>query len=235
MNLSINNPCTESFAKFASTEAGGFCQSCQKEVVDFTKMTEPEILHYFANRPTQTCGYFHQSQLKSYAEVVPPKRKWATNLVGTGLLSFSLFTVFPIAKGHAQTIEPFATLEVNANEREKKTTSDVKDSEFSVEGIVVDDSDEPIMGVSIIIKNTTRGMLTNEDGKFHFDGLLPGDELLFHYIGYTSKSYTVKKNGYKNLNIKLELDQCMIMGEVAVEQVYSSKRSLWKRVTSIFR
>ncbi len=48
-NLSIKDPCTQEFGEFESTANGGFCQSCRKEVIDFTRMTESEIITYFKN------------------------------------------------------------------------------------------------------------------------------------------------------------------------------------------
>ncbi|MCB0847413.1 MAG: hypothetical protein KDE26_29385, partial [Bacteroidetes bacterium] len=61
INLTITKPCSEQFENFQPTHAGGFCQSCQKEVIDFTQMSDREILLYFENRSQKTCGRFHQT------------------------------------------------------------------------------------------------------------------------------------------------------------------------------
>jgi len=47
-------------------EKGRFCCSCNKTVVDFTKMKNEEILSYLKNQPGKTCGYFlpHQVEVK---------------------------------------------------------------------------------------------------------------------------------------------------------------------------
>ena len=66
LHLSIKKPCSENFGAFRPTDTGGFCSSCQKDVIDFTKMSEAEVLAYFENRQEKTCGRFHPSQLKSY-------------------------------------------------------------------------------------------------------------------------------------------------------------------------
>ena len=50
--LSIQNPCAEKFEDFRPTPAGGFCQSCQKEVIDFTKMTDQELIDYYNQNKT---------------------------------------------------------------------------------------------------------------------------------------------------------------------------------------
>ena len=43
-SISIKSPCQENFESFEPTQKGGFCDSCQKEVIDFTKMSSQEIL-----------------------------------------------------------------------------------------------------------------------------------------------------------------------------------------------
>jgi len=50
-------------------EQGRFCESCNKTVVDFTKMENEEILSYLKERKEKTCGYFLPYQV----EVKRPK------------------------------------------------------------------------------------------------------------------------------------------------------------------
>ena len=51
--------------------AGRHCAACDKVVVDFTTMTEAELLRYFKNRPQNTCGRLRADQLRPY--VLPSK------------------------------------------------------------------------------------------------------------------------------------------------------------------
>ena len=46
LKLSVKNPCSKKFEHFRPTQHGGFCSSCAKEVIDFTAMTDQEIVHY---------------------------------------------------------------------------------------------------------------------------------------------------------------------------------------------
>jgi hypothetical protein len=46
----------------ASTQLGKFCESCQKEVIDFTTMSDAEIILFFKNNKDK-CGSFKASQL----------------------------------------------------------------------------------------------------------------------------------------------------------------------------
>lgn len=53
----------------------------------------------------------------------------------------------------------------------------------TLEGLIKDDSG-PLLGATVIVKNTTRGTTTDMDGKFRLEGLQPGDVLQVTYVGY---------------------------------------------------
>ena len=46
---------------------------------------------------------------------------------------------------------------------------------FSVTGTVVDEQSEPVIGASILVKGTNRGMITDMDGKFHLNDVRASD------------------------------------------------------------
>ena len=62
---------------------------------------------------------------------------------------------------------------------------------------IVDDTGEPIIGASVIVKGTPRGAMADMDGNVCID-LKPGDVLVISYIGY--KSQEIKYEG-ANINI----------------------------------
>ena len=53
----------------------------------------------------------------------------------------------------------------------------------TLEGLIKDDSG-PLLGATVVVKNTTRGTTTDMDGKFRLEGLQPGDVLHVTYVGY---------------------------------------------------
>jgi TonB-linked SusC/RagA family outer membrane protein len=59
-----------------------------------------------------------------------------------------------------------------------------RDQQKMVEGIVTEENGEPLIGVSVVVKNTTRGVSTDFDGKFEIDASI-GDVLVFSYLGYS--------------------------------------------------
>ena len=53
-----------------------------------------------------------------------------------------------------------------------------------VKGTVVSEQSEPLVGANIIIDNTNRGVITDSEGKFLIDSLLPGTyTFTIDYIG----------------------------------------------------
>ena len=68
----------------------------------------------------------------------------------------------------------------------------------TLEGLIKDDSG-PLIGATVIVKNTTRGTTTDMDGKFRLEGLQPGDVLQVTYVGYDP--YEVTYTGQTTLDI----------------------------------
>ena len=68
----------------------------------------------------------------------------------------------------------------------------------TLEGLIKDDSG-PLLGATVIVKNTTRGTTTDMDGKFRLEGLQPGDVLQITYVGYDP--YEVTYTGQTTLDI----------------------------------
>jgi hypothetical protein len=65
MKFSIPEPCHEDWTKMTPTQQGAFCGNCQKNVVDFTKLTDTEVLQYLNNnRHKQVCGKIDNTQLQ---------------------------------------------------------------------------------------------------------------------------------------------------------------------------
>ncbi|SFT42743.1 TonB-linked outer membrane protein, SusC/RagA family [Algoriphagus locisalis] len=59
-----------------------------------------------------------------------------------------------------------------------------------ISGVVKDQSGEPMPGVSILVKGTTSGTVTDIDGSYTID-VTPGQTLLFSFIGYEQQELPV--------------------------------------------
>jgi TonB-dependent starch-binding outer membrane protein SusC len=83
-----------------------------------------------------------------------------------------------------------------------------------VSGVVISGEDElPLPGVSVLIKGTTKGTVTDMDGRFTID-VGAGDQILvFSFIGFASQEMTL--NNQNTYNVRLEPD-LQSLGEVIV-------------------
>ena len=70
-------------------------------------------------------------------------------------------------------------------------------------GIVKDATGEPIIGVSVVVKGTTNGTVTDLDGNFKIANVKKGATLRFTYLGYNAQEVVYKG---QPLNITLEED-----------------------------
>ncbi|MFM2327517.1 MAG: hypothetical protein RIR31_1719 [Bacteroidota bacterium] len=64
IQLSIPEPCHESWQNMTSTQQGRFCNTCAKEVIDFSIMSDSEVLNYFSSlKSEKICGRAYPDQL----------------------------------------------------------------------------------------------------------------------------------------------------------------------------
>ena len=72
-----------------------------------------------------------------------------------------------------------------------------------VSGQVLDESGQPLPGVTVMIKDTSKGAITDIDGNYELT-VNKGDVLVFSFIGY--KKMEVPADGRSQIAIQLELD-----------------------------
>jgi TonB-linked SusC/RagA family outer membrane protein len=82
-----------------------------------------------------------------------------------------------------------------------------------ITGTVKDSKGEALFGVSVLVKGTSIGTATDENGKFSISAPTEQSVLVFTYIGFTPKEVTVGKQ--KTISIKL-LENSSSLNEVVV-------------------
>lgn len=82
----------------------------------------------------------------------------------------------------------------------------------TISGTVVDKTGETLIGVSVVVKGTTNGVLTNIDGNYTLN-VNEGDIIVISYVGY--KTQEVATGGRTVFNITLE-ESNIILDEVVV-------------------
>lgn len=88
--------------------------------------------------------------------------------------------------------------------------------DLTISGIVLDASfNEPLPGVSIIIKNTVKGTTTDFDGNFTMTEMTEGDILVFSYLGFVSQEFTVSNSNPITINLQEDvsaLEEVVVVG-----------------------
>ena len=96
------------------------------------------------------------------------------------------------------------------------TTTPLTLQQQEVLGLVEDQNGLPIPGVTVSIKNTNRGTVTNLDGEYNITAPAKGI-LVFSYVGYKKQEIAV--DGRAAINVRLEED-IAALGEVQINAGY---------------
>lgn len=100
----------------------------------------------------------------------------------------------------------------------------------SVTGTIIDETGEPMIGVSVLVQGTTTGTVTDLDGKFVLE--VPANAtLVISYIGY--KTQNIKVGSQHAFAIKMESDNEVLDEVVVVGYGVVKKRDLTGSVSSV--
>ena len=61
--IKIENPCKEEWNKMTNVKGGKFCTYCQKKVIDFTELSDSEIVRILETNKGEICGRFEEEQI----------------------------------------------------------------------------------------------------------------------------------------------------------------------------
>ncbi|GAB6121838.1 DUF4139 domain-containing protein [Dysgonomonas termitidis] len=89
-----------------------------------------------------------------------------------------------------------------------------------VSGVVLENSGEPLIGVSVVVKGTTIGTVTDLDGRFSLVIPQNGKDLVFSYVGMVSQTLPITGSNmtvYMQEDSKM-LDEVVVVGYGAVKK-----------------
>ena len=135
------------------------------------------------------------------------KRSWNKPL---GLFSKNTWFICGLSLGLAS-LPLWATANDTTNEKASYSTQAVQQNQ-KITGTVIDDTGEALIGVSLLVKGTTIGTITDIDGNFSLD-VPAGAIVQVSYVGYKPQEIAV--GNQSRLNITLESDN-KVLDEVVV-------------------
>jgi hypothetical protein len=203
IKISIPVPCHENWLEMTATEKGRFCCNCQKNVIDFTKASDREILMAYTENNT-LCGRFNNTQLNR--NIMTPKEK----------NSFWIVTVASVIAFLGLGNQSIKGQEIIKTEQtDKKQISDstsLKPStKIKYSGILYDENNIPLPGANVIVKGSKIKTQTSINGEFSITAR-KGDVLVFQYVGLENEEFKLKNNS----NIKVKMKNIYTLGEVII-------------------
>ncbi len=100
-----------------------------------------------------------------------------------------------------------------------------------VSGKVTDTQSQPLPGVTVVIKNTTQGTVTNADGDYSLSGILENATLVFSFVGMNTQEVAV--GSQTSINVTMEVDAIGIEEVVAIGYGTQKKVNLSGSVSSV--
>ncbi len=85
----------------------------------------------------------------------------------------------------------------------------------NIKGTVIEKSGEPLANVSVRVKSSIKGILTDLEGRFALFNVSPKDSLVFSYIGFLPQTISVSQIR-ENKAIIMEEDEAILCYEVVV-------------------
>lgn len=94
--------------------------------------------------------------------------------------------------------------------------------EKTITGKVTDENDDPLPGVSILVKNTTVGTVTDIDGNYRLNVSDDATALVFSSVGYTTEEMAIGNQDVINISLVPDIQS---LGEVVVVGYGEVKRT----------
>ncbi len=169
-SIQIDNPCEENWNTMTKTDKGKFCAMCEKNVIDFSKLTDNEILKIIesnTNGNKNLCGRFTKTQLNRVLIDTNPQTNPKLYQLLAGLLLFSTATNANAENGKPK-IENFETETRNPIILENDTLPKNKNqTDFTITGKITDTKKEAIPGANIFLKSNKQvATISNDNGEF---------------------------------------------------------------------
>ena len=87
-------------------------------------------------------------------------------------------------------------------------------AQIEINGVISDETGQPLPGATILEKNTNNGVVTDFDGNYSIQVSDENSELIISFVGYSSKEISIE--GLQEFNFSLEpsneLDEVVITG-----------------------
>ena len=205
LQLSIPEPCHENWQQMTPTDQGRFCNACAKEVVDFSMMTDMQVLNYFSTLTHEkVCGRALPEQLnRTISRPITPKKRlfWYWNYI---VMFFMFFGKGNAAKaqGGIKPVTECSPVKTNDIRGEIAAMGKVKsENNRIISGKVTDKDGNPVSFASVKVKGANTGISADANGAYSMR--VKSGDILFIAAG-SFKSIEVPVGSEEVINTVLE-------------------------------
>lgn len=209
LQIHIDTPCHQNWEDMQSSPVGNFCNSCQKNVIDFTGMTDSQLIAYFKNKPAGVCGKFYTDQLEKPIEVPVKKIPWLKYFFQISLPAL-LFSY----KANAQRLVKKYKEPLQLTEKKVCKTLPLA-SDIIVSGKITGKAGESVAFASVMIKGAKEGVAADSNGLFTLK--LTGEQRFLEITaaGYEKKLVTIT-NSQTDIKLNIGLSENINLATVTV-------------------
>ncbi|MGB5943094.1 MAG: carboxypeptidase-like regulatory domain-containing protein [Leeuwenhoekiella sp.] len=235
--VNIPEPCAEDWSKMTPMERGRYCDSCEKEVLDFTNFSQREIALRIKNGEN-ICGRFRKDQLERpyFLPEENSLKSWKLVAAFTSLLGFCSPALAQHSSDEVKTVKSTEGFIEDDSLQNKY----LKDS-ITISGKVME-QEIPLPGAAITLEGTQLGANTDFDGNFSL--IVPShllehkdtSKLIISYVGFETKEYCLMTNRPKDLTVNMYLETgnlklaAVMVGGIIIKKTRNSRpRSRWFR------
>jgi hypothetical protein len=215
IQLNIDKPCHENWDNMQPNTDGRHCMSCQKTVVDFSNMTDREILDYISNISGDICGRADRMQLNRNLRENNLRKRFSWRYIWNLIIVVFVFA----GKAKAQGGIRFQKVAQLKKDRPEDEICLIRKPIFITGTVKNAMTGEPIPFASVLIKGTQNGVSTDSAGKFRLEitEIGRGADLEVSSTGFESGSVNIKDSDKGEQIIHLspaaqELDKVEIVG-----------------------
>lgn len=211
--IAITTPCTQSWNDMAVAEQGRHCQSCCKTVIDFTAMSNTDVIAYLTSHKN-TCGRITAHKLAAVNHQLQIENRKRFSWKGL-IAAASLSMLFPAIHAKAKPVHQTEQMPVMpANSGQVAATDSVV--YITIKGVIkAKDDGLPIAGatVKVKVKGNYIGAVTAVDGSFTLHVPASAKRLIVSFIGYETQEIKLRTGDtQKPMELMLVMSSNMLGG-----------------------
>lgn len=219
--IDIPVPCSAQWDKMAPNNNGRFCGECHKIVIDFTSLTNQQIINIISESP-RVCGKFETRQLARINDVLSRETTiMAPNTWKRIAIAAAVIWSIPQLKAEAQSQPATVQLRVvKDNSEPMRTTSDTATYRTITGKLLIAQSGLPLIGAAIVGTNVGKTYITtfsNQTGDFKIKVPSTAKDIKISCVGYIPK--TVELNEKLEYLISVDEAPSFLMGEVVAPSI----------------